>query len=174
MQGQRGVSLMGIVIILAVVVIISIGYLVAVGGPKRDKLPEFKSAREEFFTKHANKINRVAGVELKLPTAVSASAANAGRDPRIPNTVPNEFIYKGAALVSLEQMARRGVALVLITPDSEDSVAKAVLKQVKDAGWEVYEGGDTIFSVKRGSQKANVRVEKDDQTVLVIALTFKK
>lgn len=172
MHKQKGI--VSIIVIIVLAVLVGIGYLGLSGRSGDNKLPEFKSSRVESFTKHANKINRVKGVELKLPTAVSATSANAGREPRIPRTVPNEFVYKGAALINLEQMAGRGVALVAITPDSPDTIAETILKQVKDAGWEVYEEGNNVFSVKKGNQKANVKVEKDDQTVLVVALTFKK
>lgn len=173
MLKQRGVA--SIIIIIVLAVLAGIGYLGFSGKSGNNKLPEFKSSRVEAFTKHANKINRVKGVELKLPTAVSATSANAIRDLKIPKTVPDEFVYKGAALINLEQMAKRGVALVSITPDSPEEVAGAILKQVKDTGWEVYEGGGTVFSVKKDNQKANVKVEKDEeQTVLVVALTFKR
>lgn len=159
-----------ILIIIAVGILVGIGYFVI---PKSHKLPEFKSIREEAFSKYARKVNNVKGVEFILPIPASATSASAGRDPKIPKTVPDEFIYKGAAVVNLEQLAGRGIALVAITPDVPDLVAATILKQVKDAGWEVYEGGGTVFSVKKDSQKANVKVEKDEQTVLVVALTFK-
>lgn len=159
-----------ILIIIVVGILVTVGYVV---NPKSHKLPEFKSVREEAYAKYAKKINNVKGVELILPIPVSATSASAGRDPKIFKTVPGEFIYKGAAVVNLEQLASRGVAFVAITPDAPDVVAVTILKQVKDAGWEVYEGGGTAFSIKKDSQKANVKVEKDEQTVLVVAITFK-
>lgn len=159
-----------ILIIIVVGILVTVGYVV---NPKSHKLPEFKSVREEAFAKYAKKINNVKDVEFILPIPVSATAVNAGRDPKIPKTVSSEFIYKGAVLVNLEQYASRGVVFVAITPDAPDVVAATMLKQVKDAGWEVYEGGDRDFSIKKDSQKANVKVEKDDQTVLVVALIFK-
>lgn len=106
----------------------------------------------------------------------TADFSNGTIDPKIPSTVPNEFIYPGAAVQLIQQLGGRGVIAVLATSEPQAKVADFLLNKLTTAGWKKTSGSmQEVADFEKDSQKAQVEVSIEGNiTIISLGLTFAK
>lgn len=95
-------------------------------------------------------------------------------DPRIPSTVPDEFVYPGATVQVVQQLGGRGMIAVLATSEPKAKVADFLLKALVEADWKQTSGSlwETA-DFEKSNQKAQVGVATEGQiTIISLGLTF--
>lgn len=168
MKRQKGLSQILLVLIIGALVV---GGVYLFTSTKKQSESERMTGRELIAKKQEEILNRK-DIDIVSPKGISASAQGATRDPKIPSSVGDEFVYPGAAVVTMEQIADKGIVIVSVSPDSFGQVSSKIANQVRDGGWELIEGSSTHLTLKKGDQKAKVSVDtKDSDTVLTVSLT---
>lgn len=166
---QLGISQIVLLLIIGALVV---GGIYFMNSTKKQSESKRMTGRELIAKKQDEILSRK-DIDIISPKGISASAQGASRDPKIPSYVPDELVYPGAKVVSMEQLGGKGIALVLVSPDPQNQVGGKVAKAVSVAGWELVEGSATHLNLKKGDQKALVKVDsKDSSTILTVALTF--
>ena len=90
------------------------------------------------------------------------------------STIPNEFIYPGATVQVMQQLAGRGVIAVMATDESRAKVADFLLKTLNEADWKQTSGSlGEMADFEKGKQKAQVGVSTEAEvTIISLGLTF--
>ena len=130
----------------------------------------------DLITKNSQELVKM-GPKVKTILSIGDAQdfAKGGRDPRIPSTVPPEFVYPGATLQTMQQMGGRGVAIVLATSEPVGKVSSFLADKLSGAGWQKVPGALEGDEFEKGEQKAQVRVTSDDgKTVIAVGFIFKK
>lgn len=166
---QLGISQILILVIIGAVVL---GGIYLITSTKKQPQTQRMTGRELIAKKQEEILNKK-DIDIIYPKGISASAQGASRDPKIPSSVGDEFVYPGASVVTMEQMAGKGIVVITVSPDSFGQVSSKVANQVREAGWELIDGSSTHLTLKKGDQKAKVSLSsKDSSTVLTVAISF--
>lgn len=107
-------------------------------------------------------------------TGDAVDFANRTNDPKIPSTVPDEFVYPGATVQVAQQLGGRGVIVVLATSEPKAKVVDFLLKALVKADWKQISGSLlTTADFEKENQKAQVGVTTEGQiTIISLGLTF--
>lgn len=128
----------------------------------------------KLIEKQLNKVAALENEEIMITIGKSSQFTGEKRDPRIPQTVPDEFLYPGASVQAVQQYANRGATLVLATEDKLNVVKDVMMESLADNGWEKTRETESELEYKLGEQKALIIFEDSDKyTLLTVSLTFK-
>lgn len=104
------------------------------------------------------------------------SFSNGTIDPKIPSTIPGEFVYPGSTVQTIQQLGGRGIIVVLATYEPKNKVSDFLLSQLASSGWKKISGSiQEIANFEKASQKAQIEVSVEENiTIISLGLTFSK
>lgn len=165
---QRGIVPIIILLVFAIVAAVIVFFL---RPDKQQEITEPSISGRDLATRERQKVfNAFKDAQVE---SIDPFAEGVTRDPRMPKSVPDEFIYPKAVVFNVEQIGNAGVAVVMMSGDSFGQVSSKIAPAVRNSGWELTAGASDFLELARGAQKAKVSLARQDSgTVISIALTY--